>query len=67
VDHARQLASALQEAGVPVILDTVMGGHISVAVLDRNVERRAAAWLEQHLSDSTGTFEMLPTTDAGAP
>lgn len=67
VDHARQLASALQEAGVPVILDTVMGGHISVAVLDRNVERRATAWLEQHLSDSTGTFEMLPTMSADEP
>ncbi|MEE4299362.1 MAG: alpha/beta hydrolase [Pseudomonadales bacterium] len=65
VEHARQLASALQEAEVPVTLDTVMGGHISVAVFDRSVERRAAAWLEQHLSDSTGMFDMLPPTKDG--
>ena len=65
IEHARQLNSSLQEAGVPVILDAVMGGHISVAVLDRNVERRAAAWLEQHLSDETGTFEMLPSDEGG--
>lgn len=66
IDHARALNSALQEAGVPSILDTVMGGHISVAVLDRNVEGRALAWLRQHLSDATGTFDMLPA-DAEAP
>jgi acetyl esterase/lipase len=66
VEHAREMTAALQEAGVPVILDTVTGGHISVALLDRNVERRAAAWLEQHLSDSTGTFEMLPSTGGAA-
>lgn len=66
IDHARDLNAALQEAGVPSILDTVMGGHISVAVLDRNVERRALAWLRQHLSDETGTFDMLPA-DIGTP
>lgn len=64
VRHARALAGALQDAGVPVILDTVVGGHISVAIFDRNVERRAADWLEQHLSDQTGTFDMMPPAES---
>jgi dipeptidyl aminopeptidase/acylaminoacyl peptidase len=56
-EHSEELANALQEAGVPVVLDQVPGGHISVALLDRDVERRAAGFLRQHLRDAEGMFD----------
>lgn len=59
VEHAQQLADALQDAGVPAVLDTVIGGHISVAVFDRNVERRAAEFIEAHLKDASGMFDEM--------
>ena len=64
IEHARSLADLLRDAGVPVILDTVIGGHISVAVFDRNVERRAGDWLQQQLHDTA--MDMLPM-DGDAP
>jgi acetyl esterase/lipase len=57
IEHAQQLADALQDEGVPAVLDTVIGGHISVAVFDRNVERRAAEFIRQHLKDDSGMFD----------
>lgn len=58
IEHSEQLAEALMEIGIPVVLDTVTGGHISVAVLNRDVERRAADFIRQHLRDTTGMFNV---------
>ncbi|MDZ7827539.1 MAG: alpha/beta hydrolase [Gammaproteobacteria bacterium] len=66
-EHSEELASALQEAGVPVVLDQVPGGHISVALLDRDVERRAAGFIRQQLRDSEGMFDDEPVQRDLAP
>lgn len=67
MDHSEQLADALMEVGVPVVLDTVTGGHISVAVLNRDVEQRAADFIRQNLRDTGGMFDAEMDTAASTP
>lgn len=67
MEHSEQLADALMDVEVPVVLDTVTGGHISVAVLNRDVERRAADFIRQHLRDAGGMFDAgMGAADADA-